>query len=258
MKIDHDLHIGGSLDPKHVRKTIHGLRLLARLGRRAERDLADLKRDGELLRPTAWLEAGGDNWSNKGLESLSIHVTNSITKHEAVFRDDVPEWNNISIYFSSLRKQKVGPYKVDCFDVFLSGVSMEWNSFTKKMKYHSIGKDASERTGLVGHVRLKKNGHISFSPNYNGWIYHSVMKGPFNMSKARPEKMAKILAESVACNLIKHAHNYEERKMYLAKLSILRRDIPKWLVEDGTAESFVDQIKSWSSSVRVVTDIMEG
>lgn len=245
------LCIGNESDPEAVRDAVRGLKMMARLGRRAQRALESLERDGEIPERVVWLKVG-DTWSN-GLERLQVRTSGPWLRHRPVSRDDVPGWSDISMDLGSVEEDTISGSVVKCFQVGLSGTCLWWNREEQEVARRGLGSPSRKFSGSIGYVRLKKSGSPTFDPDHGHWDVPPDDRKVFRISS--DEAVARI-ADLAACRLVTPSlMSYDDS--YPVLMKDLRREIPKWLVEDGMAQKWRDQICEWASSVRVVAEVMD-
>lgn len=252
---------GHESDPEKVQRVIKGLKVLARLGRRAERALAAMER-GESFGPVAWLgrpddrlswHSGNRRFLGSGLEGLCLNTAHSLAPCHQISREDIPGWADLSIQFGELDEEIISKNTVRFFQLKLSGMGLHFRD----------GQISSFRlTGagcVFGDVRLKSDGSLSMLPQYHMWAIpdeaRRVIRIPAGGLKA--DEAARRIADVVAAALIRGPYSSREEECYPQELMDLRKEVPGWLLEDGTVRRWIDQIREHAASVRAVADVME-
>jgi len=255
--------VGHESDPETVRKAVKGLRMLARLGKRAERALAAMER-GEDFGPVVWLGRPEDRlkfrpghdrrYIGDGLESFCLNRAGSLTKFRGVSREDLPNWEELDVKFGKLDEEDISKNTVRFFQLRLSGFGLHCRD-GKILPLPLVGPGC-----VIGDVRLKSDGSLSLSPQYHVWTVpddsRRVIRIPSN-GKVADKTMARI-ANVVAMAVIRGPYSWREEAEYPQELMELRKLIPSWLLEDGMIQCWVDRVRKHAASIRAVADVMEG
>lgn len=255
--------VGHESDPDKVEQVVRGLRILARLGRRAERALAAMGR-GEEFGPVVWLgrpsqritlsQDHSRTWLGSGLEGLCLNTARSLSPFRPTSRDDVPGWANLSVEFGKLDEEIISKSTVRFFQLRLSGTGVHFrDGRVSPFRLSSPGND-------LGEVRLKRDGSLTLSPQYHAWAVPEEMRKVIRIPAGGPglDRAARRLADVAATALVRGPYSRLDEDSYPRELVDLRKEVPGWLLEDGSAQRWIAQIREHAASIRAVSDVMEG
>ena len=253
------LCVGNESDPAEVRKALHGLRMMARLGCRAQRALDALERDGKFPHAVALLER--DEYGGCGLEALRVKAASGIFPARGVTRDTLPGWEDLKLEFGPLdEEERPNKQTYRFFSVYLVGKGFaydnqcEENGVVQDIVFGDITFGIGHYgPGEIGQARLKQGGSVSFSPNDEGKVL-KVYRDVTSSDRARDS--AGRFAKAVANRLVRTDHHGFERHHVPQWLLDLRRAVPGWLLEDFVQDWF-EQILLWAKNVRIVSEVME-
>lgn len=247
---------GNEADPKAVEKAIHGLRLMAKFGRRAERALAAIGRGEEFPHDVAWLEPHRDRYIGSGLESLAVYAAHSVMEYRPVLREGVPGWGQLDLILGSLDEDKICGSDVHFFEVSLAGTTLRYDSDAGSV-FHVKAGPRDTFNGL-GSVRLKSNGALTFQPDSRSSGEKKVQRIYRSSDSERNADAIRALAQAAAAVIVPDPPRHGSKAdLYPQELKSLRENIPGWLIADGTAADWLRRICDWAASVKVVSEVME-
>jgi hypothetical protein len=252
------LCVGNDSDSDKVRKAVRGLKVMARLGKRAQAALDELERDGQCPRGVAWLERYDGSYLEDGLESLRVRTSAGLFRCRDVTREDLPGWGDLRLEFGPLDEdERPNGQTFRFFPVYFVGrglacdVSDDEPGAVKEI-VHRPGKFTSE----VGQARIKRGGSVTFKPKHA--VDDNVVRiyrDPEASEKAK--ESAERFARAVADLLVSVATYRWEEDAVPQWLLDLNREVPGWLLEDGYVRRWSEQILVWAKNVRVVSEVME-
>lgn len=247
--------VGNESDPAEVRKALRGLKMMVRLGHRAQKALDALERDGEYREGIAWLERSGQ-WRGSGLEDLVVETASGIFPYQGVSREDLPGWKELQLEFGSLDEDERSGQTFKFFPIHLVGKGLAYDSERDEPGHVLETVLAPRRFSEIGQARLKRNGSVTFSSDRSDddkilKVYRDVT------SSDKAWDSAERFAEAVADRLIRaNACGFEQDRVPQWLLD-LRKEVPGWLIEDGMVQDWFEQILLWAKNVRIVSEVME-
>lgn len=251
---------GNESDPREVERAVRGLRILARLGRRAERALAALDRGEEFLEPVAWLDQSRHHHIGAGLESLRIRAAHAMPRYREVSRSDIPGWGDFSLEFGELDEDVICGQTVQFFEVHLEATRLIFDGDTGEVSHRRVRRSRFGRS-QIGSVRLKSNSSLTFDPYYNWDKVPEGKKGVFPIPRSgkgeKFEEAARRLSDVAAASLLSPPRPDRWRgHPYPQVMKDLRTEAPGWIYLGGFAHQWLWAICEWARSVRTVTEVM--
>ncbi len=217
-------------DPREVRKAVRGLRAMSKLGRLAEKALAELAENGHFDSRAPWLSP--TTYSKKYLIKYS-----RFPSIPSMSREDVPGYGPLRVSVGKQPFSRIyGSVRHNCLDVtVLVATPIPAGQLVEKEVH-------------VGHVKLNSNNN-SFYPSHHDEKARSrsivLLRGvkPYYV-----RHVAKVLAEAAA------GPEFEKEPVpavYYGRLS-------QWLVEDGHAHQFLVDLRNLVDDYETVLDVIHG
>jgi len=219
-------------DDKSARTQLLHLRRMARLGKVAERALADIERQGytNKLLPVAVVRKEAWRQQNGGLPFSHDVQHVRFRQREDISRADLGPMDQIHVEFGSMKDGYYSAFKNKEAPVSIKG------PFRRQV--NAQGQLVTENLSVeIGKVRINKS-HLSFvEGSYNGtaWqVYKSIKVSPHALAAYKG------IAICVAKAIVDTAPNIAKS----ARVHDLQTNAPDWLVEDGHIERLCQEIHS--------------
>ena len=227
MKTDH-IVVNNDDDPKMVRSAIAGLRTLAALGRQAEEALAALKRGEGLDKPVRILKRN-DGKSFYAIGSVRLPLRISVDKSHWM------ETMKPGIGFGCVGNEVFGQPTLKTFRILPTGQILRWGEESGTTLQPLADIRVANSSYSVATARVKSNGNITLEPN-DLWTSERV---PIVTVKPRCPKAQRSIAEAYTRVCVR----LSDRDSAPQELMTLMKNLPTWIVEEGLAETWLDDIK---------------
>lgn len=230
--------------PENVASALLNLRRMVKLGKRAERILAALRREGHFDGKIPLLsKAPGNGWYN-----VSVH---SFPAYQPISRDDVPGWADLTVECGERKRGSHGGTKFWEMPVFLKGEALvmeldDGEQYTGNILRQQF--NAKTHKARLGACRMKSNGAVTFEPalRYGGGVVFRIRRNTEASDKARAEaeSFAKLMAKCVVNTPVTGYQSYHINAVKVPqKILDLQAAVPGWLLEDGHVQrAFVDML----------------
>lgn len=254
--------VGNDPDPGRVKEAVHGLRVMARLGRRAQRALEALERDGEFNEPAIWLKRSNqwDRWITAGAKCFP--------RYEGVSRKDFPGWGQFKLDFEAIEEdEERNGNTFKYFPLRLVAPWIKWspaefktdeegNETEEVLKPARIDRSSKPGVHKVGRARIRKRGaayeatHVMRYSQNEKAVFRLYRDMDWNDSA---REVAAVVAKTAASRLVRYNDFCEAPP---ADMVGLRNRVALWLVEDGFIQKWSTEILDHARDFSLVQEVM--
>jgi len=237
--------VDNNSDLQRAVEAVRDLKRMVKLGRRAEKILTALQEEGRFDGKIPLVtKAVRDPYYNV--------VVHNFPAYEPISRDDIPDWDNLSIECGEREEGSHGGSKFWEMPVFLRGtaLAMELKNDTGytgrvvKVKMH-----VKQHRAKLGEARMKSNGTVTFDPNSryaNGRGVFRIKRNVEASDKTRQEAeaFAKVVARCLVNFSLEVSSYYgmQNQCKIPQKMLDLQAAASAWLLEDGHVKRFFKDI----------------
>lgn len=226
--------VGTSSDPREVRRAIVGLRAMARMGKVAERALAEIGEKGHYSGRAPWIRKRG-SW-------LDLHVSRLPTRPEMT-REGIPGYGRPAVSLDSVHElEKVGGARYPVYAVSATMACYAPDGWeTRKVR--------------IGRLRLNTKLGTFFPslPSLEaGDGVEDRKQKCYSVSLSR-DVVPKV---SLMCRVL--AENAAGRRLGKdPRCAVFSRRMQSWLEEDGHGASVLEELREFAQRHRAVQHVMD-
>jgi hypothetical protein len=233
--------VNNSSNPDVARRAIVELKRTVRFGKRAEQALEALEREGHFDGKVAV-------FTRDCYYSAAVY---RLPAYQPVSRDDIPEWDGVSVECGEKRMGHHGGAKFHTVPIYLSGTALLVQTNDKSVKVARKPQGLKIATAMLGECRLKSNKTVTFAANsryrQTGSVFH--IKRDIDETRYEAGEFANIVSQALVQF---DGHDWAARSSIPQKILDLRAAVSEWLIEDGKIRQMFNSILDAIEVVRVM------